>query len=48
MSYDTRLVADLRQLLTLRQHYYPEGKCNRLRQTYNRNHNISFRLILFT
>lgn len=25
ISYDTRLVADLRQLLTLRQHYYPEG-----------------------
>lgn len=24
MSYDTRLVTDLRQLLTLRQHYYPE------------------------
>lgn len=25
MSYNTRLVADLRQLMTLRQHYYPEG-----------------------
>lgn len=25
MSYDTRLGADLRQLMTLRQHYYPEG-----------------------
>lgn len=25
MSFNTRLVADLRQLMTLRQHYYPEG-----------------------
>lgn len=26
VPYNTRLVADLRQLMTLRQHYYPEGK----------------------
>ncbi|XP_038121307.1 uncharacterized protein LOC6038502 [Culex quinquefasciatus] len=25
IPYGTRLVADLRQLMTLRQHYYPEG-----------------------
>lgn len=25
VPYNTRLVADLRQLMTLRQHYYPEG-----------------------
>ena len=26
ISYNAKLVADLRQLMTLRQHYYPEGQ----------------------